>query len=89
MLYSDFPTFIGDQEHLISSEDSFDYVEGLVIINRAGLLNNWRSTFSPKDPVQANQFNSEGRTLFCLEVAKYFNPKEADTMDQVDILSSK
>ncbi|XP_019162582.1 PREDICTED: cytokinin dehydrogenase 1-like [Ipomoea nil] len=90
VLYSDFPTFISDQEHLISSEDSFDYVEGLVIINRDGLLNNWRSTFTPKDPVQASQFNSEGRTLFCLEVAKYFNPEEADTMDQkIDSLLSK
>nr|GMC81998.1 cytokinin dehydrogenase 1-like [Ipomoea batatas] len=90
VLYSDFPTFISDQEHLISSEDSFDYVEGLVIINRDGLLNNWRSTFSPKDPVQASQFKSEGRTLFCLEVAKYFNPEEADTMDQkIDSLLSK
>lgn len=82
-LYSDFSTFANDQEKLISSKNSFDYVEGFVIINRTGLLNNWRSSFRPKDPVQANQFVSEGRTLFCLEVAKYFSPEESDHIDKV------
>ncbi|KAK6127394.1 hypothetical protein DH2020_038876 [Rehmannia glutinosa] len=81
-LYSDFSTFLNDQEQLISSENSFDYVEGFVVINRTGLLNNWRSSFNPKDPVQANQFMSEGKILFCLEVAKYFRPEEADHINQ-------
>ncbi|XP_062167743.1 cytokinin dehydrogenase 1 [Alnus glutinosa] len=82
VLYSEFSIFSHDQEHLISSENSFDYIEGFVIINRTGLLNNWRSSFSPKDPLQANQFNSDGRTLFCLEMVKYFNPDETKTMNQ-------
>ncbi|KAK4412911.1 Cytokinin dehydrogenase 1 [Sesamum alatum] len=81
-LYSDFTVFAKDQELLISSKNSFDYVEGFVIINRTGLLNNWRSSFNPKDPVQANQFTSEGKILFCLEVAKYYNPQESDYIDQ-------
>lgn len=82
VLYSEFSTFTKDQEHLISSQDAFDYVEGFVIINRTGLLNNWRSSFNPKDPVQASQFNSDGKTLFCLEIAKYFNPDETDRVNQ-------
>ncbi|KAI9392115.1 hypothetical protein POPTR_006G047900v4 [Populus trichocarpa] len=80
-LYDEFSKFSSDQEHLIS-KNSFDYIEGLVIINRTGLLNNWRSSFKPKDPLQASQFISEGKTLYCLEIAKYFNPNESDAMNQ-------
>ncbi|KAF8395780.1 hypothetical protein HHK36_019731 [Tetracentron sinense] len=82
VLYSDFSLFAKDQEHLISIGNAFDYIEGLVIINKTGLLNNWRSSFNPQDPLQASQFNSEGRTLFCLEMAKNFNPDETDIMNQ-------
>ena len=83
VLYTDFATFARDQEKLISGESTFDYIEGFVIINRTGLLNNWRSSFNPQDPVQASQFKSDGRTLFCLELAKYFNPEETDVVNQV------
>lgn len=83
MLYADFATFTKDQETLISAEKTFDYIEGFVIINRTGLLNNWRSSFNPQDPVQASQFNSDGRTLFCLELAKYFHLSETDVVNQV------
>ncbi|KAL3339172.1 hypothetical protein AABB24_028018 [Solanum stoloniferum] len=90
VLYSDFSTFSNDQEQLISSKDSFDYVEGFVIINRTGLLNNWRSTFNPKDPLLARKFSSEGKVLYCLEVAKYFNPEDTPNTDQnIDVLLSK
>ncbi|XAR63500.1 Cytokinin dehydrogenase [Bertholletia excelsa] len=82
VLYSDFSTFTRDQEHLISAENSFDYIEGFVTINRTGLLNNWRSSFNPQDPVQASRFKSDGRTLFCLELAKNFNPHEADMINE-------
>ncbi|KAK9912956.1 hypothetical protein M0R45_036788 [Rubus argutus] len=82
VLYSDFAAFTRDQEHLISGENSFNYVEGFVIINRTGLLNNWRLSFNPKDPVQASQFKSDGRTLFCLELAKYFSPDKTDIINQ-------
>ncbi|KAJ8565095.1 hypothetical protein K7X08_001555 [Anisodus acutangulus] len=90
VLYSDFSTFSNDQEHLISSKDSFDYVEGFVIINRTGMLNNWRSTFNLKDPLLARKFSSEGKVLYCLEVAKYFNPEETTNTDQnIVVLLSK
>ncbi|XP_040993539.1 cytokinin dehydrogenase 6-like isoform X2 [Juglans microcarpa x Juglans regia] len=83
VLYSDFSTFARDQEKLISAaENTFDYIEGFVIINRTGLLNNWRSSFNPQDPVQASQFKSDGRTLFCLELAKYFHLDETDVVNQ-------
>ncbi|XP_061954216.1 cytokinin dehydrogenase 1 [Populus nigra] len=82
VLYDEFSKFSNDQERLISSKDSFDYIEGLVIINRTGLLNNWRSSFNPKDPLQASRFISEGKTLYCLEIAKYFSPDESDIMNQ-------
>ncbi|CAN0907846.1 Cytokinin dehydrogenase 1 [Linum grandiflorum] len=90
VLYSDFSKFSSDQEHLISLDESFDYVEGFVIINRTGILNNWRSSFHPKDPVQASQFVTDGKTLYCLEVAKYYNLQdEGDTIDMQiqDLLS--
>ncbi|GLT31557.1 hypothetical protein SLA2020_062860 [Shorea laevis] len=87
VLYTDFTTFARDQEKLISAENAFDYIEGFVIINRTGLLNNWRSSFNPQDPVQASQFKSDGRTLFCLELAKYFNPEDEEGVNQ-DIRNS-
>ncbi|XP_068472631.1 cytokinin dehydrogenase 9-like [Phaseolus vulgaris] len=82
VLYSEFSTFTKDQEHLISLKNTFDYIEGFVIINKTGILNNWRSSFDPKSPLQASQFNSDGRTFYCLEMAKYFNPDEAELMNQ-------
>ncbi|XP_057456910.1 cytokinin dehydrogenase 6-like [Lotus japonicus] len=82
VLYSDFSAFTRDQEQLISAENAFDYIEGFVIINRTGLLNNWRSSFNPQDPVQASHFKSEGRTLYCLELAKYFSLEEIDVVNQ-------
>ncbi|KAK8942519.1 Cytokinin dehydrogenase 9 [Platanthera zijinensis] len=80
VLYTNFTSFTEDQEMLISSEETFDYIEGFVIINRTGILNNWRSSFNPKDPVQASHFNSEGKTLFCLEMTKNFDPENHEKM---------
>lgn len=83
VLYSDFSTFSRDQEHLISKKKGFDFVEGFVTINRTDLLNNWKSSFTPNDPTEASQFKSDGKTLYCLEVVKYFNKEEANSMNQV------
>lgn len=83
MLYADFTAFTRDQEKLIFAEKGFDYIEGFVIKNRTGLLNNWRSSFNPQDPVQASKFKSDGRTLYCLELAKYFNHQETFAVNQV------
>ena len=83
VLYADFSALTRDQEQLIFEEKAFDYIEGFVIINRTGPLNNWRSSFNPQDPVQASQFKSDGRTLYCLELARYFNPEETHVVNQV------
>ncbi|WJX36791.1 Cytokinin dehydrogenase 6 [Trifolium repens] len=82
VLYTDFTTFTRDQEKLIFAEKAFDYIEGFVIKNRTGLLNNWRLSFNPQDPVQASKFKSEGRTLFCLELGKYFSQEETFAVNQ-------
>ncbi|TKY62653.1 Cytokinin dehydrogenase 1 [Spatholobus suberectus] len=82
VLYSEFSTFAKDQEYLISLKNTFDYIEGFVTINRTGILNNWRSSFDPKNPLLASQFSSDGKTFYCLEMAKYFNPDEAEVMNQ-------
>ncbi|KAJ4906649.1 Cytokinin dehydrogenase 1 [Raphanus sativus] len=82
VLYSDFSVFSRDQEHLITKKNGFDYVEGFVTVNRTDLLDNWRSSFSPNDSTGASQFKSEGKTLYCLEVVKYYNLEEANSMHQ-------
>ncbi|KAG0489572.1 hypothetical protein HPP92_006435 [Vanilla planifolia] len=89
VLYSDFRSFTEDQEMLISAENTFDYIEGFVIINRSGILRNWGSSFSTQFPAQASQFVSEGKTLFCLEMAKNFDPTNPEKMKQemVELLS--
>ncbi|RRT65997.1 hypothetical protein B296_00030652 [Ensete ventricosum] len=75
-----------DQEMLIALKETFDYIEGFVIINRTGLLNNWRSSFNPENPVQASKFDSDGRILFCLEMTKNFDQDNAEIMNQVKLL---
>ncbi|GAB2295570.1 Cytokinin dehydrogenase 1 [Dionaea muscipula] len=92
VLYTEFNSFTKDQECLISLENGFDYIEGFVIINKTDLVNNWRSSFNPKDPVQASLFTSEGKTLYCLEMVKYISPdtKDAEAVDQqIDNILSK
>jgi len=90
VLYSDFESFTEDQEMLIMAENSFDYIEGFVIINRTGILNNWRASFKPQDPVHASHFKSDGRVLYCLELTKNFNSDDADIMEQeVTVLLSR
>lgn len=84
VLYEEFSAFARDQERLISGDNNkFDYVEGFVIINRTGLLNSWGLSFAPEDPLQASQFKSDGRTLYCLEVAKYFKLESKHVINQV------
>lgn len=83
VLYLDFSAFARDQERLVLADNKFDYIEGFVIINRTGLLNSWRLSFTPENPLQASQFKSDGRTLYCLEVAKYFKLEDKDVINQV------
>lgn len=83
VLYSDFATFSKDQEYLISADETFDYIEGFVIKNRPNLINSWKGSFDPQDPDGASDFKSDGKVLFCLELAKNFNPDKTDVIFQV------
>ncbi|CAN1121151.1 Cytokinin dehydrogenase 1, partial [Linum perenne] len=49
-----------------------------VVVNSTGILNNWRSSFHPNDTVQATRFVSDAKTLYCLEVAKYYDQTDDD-----------
>ncbi|CAN8280583.1 unnamed protein product [Cochlearia groenlandica] len=82
VLYQDFSAFAKDQESLISKDNKFDYIEGFVIINRTGLMKSWRLSFTPEDPSQASQFKSDGKTLYCLEVVKYFKKDKKDVINK-------
>eukprot|EP01018_Ginkgo_biloba_P038870 Gb_39064 [translate_table: standard] len=80
VLYSDFAVFTRDQEFLISEQNvrTFDYIEGFVIVNNEGLINNWRSSFfSPKNPVKVSSLNTTGLVLYCLEMTKNYNYNDA------------
>ncbi|KAF8755335.1 hypothetical protein HU200_011349 [Digitaria exilis] len=57
VLYSDFASFTEDQEMLIMAEKTFDYIEGFVIINRTGILNNWRTSFKASGPSPSKPFS--------------------------------
>lgn len=83
VLYSDFATFSRDQEYLISADETFDYIEGFVIKNRPNLINSWKDSFNPHDPAGASDFKSDGKVLFCLELAKNFNPDKTGVINQV------
>ncbi|XP_042410075.1 cytokinin dehydrogenase 9-like [Zingiber officinale] len=47
--------------------------------------------FVPKDPAGAEQFVSDGKVLYCLEVAKYFDPEKNinSVNEEVEALLSK
>ncbi|KAL3592905.1 hypothetical protein D5086_011545 [Populus alba] len=87
VLYSNFSTFTGDQEYLISmhgkpSTLKFDYVEGFVIVDE-GLINNWRSSFfSPRNPVKISSVGANGGVLYCLEITKNYDESAGDAIDQ-------
>ncbi|RWW85278.1 hypothetical protein BHE74_00006057 [Ensete ventricosum] len=89
VLYSDFAAFTRDQELLVSlhgahRSESFDYVEGFVIVDE-GLVNNWRSSFffSPKNPVKRSSVHANAGLLYCLEMTKNYDDSAADSIDEV------
>jgi hypothetical protein len=84
-LYCNFSEFTADQERLISLGDGarlFDYVEGFVVAAE-GLINNWRSSFSPQNPVKLNALKHHTGVLYCLEVTKNYNDDTVGSVDQV------
>lgn len=81
VLYSDFAAFTGDQEYLISKQNgpTFDYLEGFVIKDNEGLINNWRSSFfTPQNPTNLSSLYTKGRIIYCLEITKNYNNNDED-----------
>ncbi|EFJ10917.1 hypothetical protein SELMODRAFT_127173 [Selaginella moellendorffii] len=86
-LYSDFKAFTRDQELLIArpkdSPNSFDYVEGSVIVN-----NNHPSNEYKPIPFHGQTLNaslippSAGPVLYCLELTKNYDEDESATIDE-------
>ncbi|KAL6974543.1 Cytokinin dehydrogenase [Sarracenia purpurea var. burkii] len=73
MLYQDFVSFTGDQEHLISINGP-DYVEGSLIMHWTTPNNDWRSSFfSPSDQLKINSIVTKHGIIYCLEVVKYYD----------------
>ncbi|XP_057960874.1 cytokinin dehydrogenase 1-like [Malania oleifera] len=79
-LYPNFSSFAKDEEELISLKDAFDYIEGFALVNRTDLLKD--TSFNPDELLQASQSSYDGRTLYRLEVAAYFNADDRDATDE-------
>ncbi|KAL8102581.1 cytokinin dehydrogenase 3-like [Apium graveolens] len=81
MLYQDFSSFTGDQEHLISN-NKLDYVEGSLILHQSS-SNNWKSSFfSNNDQSNIASLLSKHGILYCLEVVKYYDDSNINTIEQ-------
>ena len=86
-MYTDFTTFKNDQELLISATDdtqTFDYVEGFVVVNDGNVLNGWGSVpFAPGQISAAMIPPQAGKVLYYLEVTKTYTAEDLHTLDQV------
>ncbi|KAF1002738.1 hypothetical protein AG4045_030791 [Apium graveolens] len=88
VVYSNFTAFTQDQEYLISlhgqSPDAkqLDYVEGSVIVNGVGSLNNWRSSFSSPSNISSLVGVAKTGVLYSLEIAKNYQQTNANSTDQ-------
>ncbi|KAH9296067.1 hypothetical protein KI387_039655, partial [Taxus chinensis] len=85
VLYSDFASFTKDQEYLISKQSgpTFHYLEGFVVVDKEGLLSNWRSSlFTPQYPTNLSTIKTKGRILYCLELAMNYNDNDRFTIEQ-------
>lgn len=88
MVYSEFEAFTRDAEWLVTRPegDSFDYVEGFVLVNSDDPANGWPTV--PLDPDHGFDPDHIPRTagpvLYCLELARHYwrtdQPSEVDTV---------
>lgn len=85
LVYTDFKDFTQDQERLISNRSAgFDYVEGFVVTNNNDPAAGWAQVPLPEGAFFNHRLlpTNAGPMLYCLEVAKYFNPCDAPMLDQ-------
>ncbi|XP_055820353.1 cytokinin dehydrogenase 7 [Solanum dulcamara] len=78
VVYSEFDEFTNDAELLIMSQESFNYVEGFVLLNSDDPITGW-----PSVPLNSNQIfdpihlpKKTGSALYCLEVALHYNNQD-------------
>ncbi|KAK4432896.1 Cytokinin dehydrogenase 3 [Sesamum alatum] len=85
LIYNDFSMFTRDQEHLISTNliNGPNYVEGSLITDQSP-PNNWRSSFySPSDQAKIlSLLRAKQGLLYSIEVVKYYDDTNTDTIDQ-------
>lgn len=90
MLYDDFGTFARDQELLISKNkdvqgifNGLNYVEGTLLMPKTSPPNNWRSSFfSISDQIRISSLETPSGIIYCLEVAKYYDPSYNKSIDE-------
>ncbi|KAJ7566881.1 hypothetical protein O6H91_02G123000 [Diphasiastrum complanatum] len=83
-LYSDFTVFTRDQEILMSQaqENSFDYIEGSVIVNSKD-RHGWKSVPFEGQIINASLIpDTAGPVLYCLELTKNYHDHEVNTDDK-------
>lgn len=75
MVYSEFNDFTRDAELLITSEETFNYVEGFVFVNSNDSVTGW-----PSVPLNSNQSfdptllpKTAGPVLYYLELTLHYN----------------
>ncbi|KAE8678746.1 Cytokinin dehydrogenase 3 [Hibiscus syriacus] len=88
VIYSDFSSFTGDQELLISrngrkDNNALDYLEGSLLMDQ-GSPDNWRfSFFQHLDHPRIISLITEHRIIYCLEVVKHYNDQTKNSVDKV------
>ncbi|GJZ19166.1 cytokinin dehydrogenase 3-like protein [Tanacetum coccineum] len=82
MIYEDFATFTKDQEHLIPLNQGPDYVEGSLIMKKSPANNGRSSFFSVLDEDKVNSLASKHGVVYSLEVVKYYDESNIQTIDE-------
>ncbi|RWW78254.1 hypothetical protein BHE74_00013536 [Ensete ventricosum] len=86
LFYTDFSSFTGDQELLVSmTEKVFDYVEGQLLTEKD--VGN-SSFFSDNDREKIKMLAAEYGGIYFVEGGVYYEPATASMVDQVDASSS-
>ncbi|CAK9875407.1 unnamed protein product [Sphagnum jensenii] len=85
-IYTDFQSFTRDQEMLISqpsTTETFDYVEGFVIINNDNPFNGWKSVpFAPEQLNRSMIPEDTGSVMYYIELTKGFDSIDIHAMEQ-------
>lgn len=85
LLYNDFSTFSGDQEHLISfngrnETNAANYVEGMLLLNQQPL----DLSFYPEiDQPRITSLVTQYGIIYIIELVKYYDDNSQDQIDQV------